>query len=165
EHRDAACAACHADKKYKGTPKDCASCHQVDDAHGGRLGPDCKTCHTPRGWKRVTFDHDRDTKYPLVGEHKTARCETCHPSDPRAKPTPSECVACHRQDDAHKGRFATDCAKCHTPENWKTQTFDHDSTSFPLLGLHQNLYCTSCHTGVIGKQRLESRCASCHLAS
>jgi len=165
QHRKAACAACHTNKEYAGTPKDCASCHKVDDAHGGRLGPDCKSCHRPAGWERITFDHDRDTEFDLEGAHQSTRCEACHATDPYETQTESECAACHTQDDAHKGRFAANCGQCHTTQDWKKQKFDHDSTSFPLLGLHQNLYCTSCHTGVIGTEKLESRCESCHLAS
>jgi len=165
EHQKAACAACHTDKQYTGTPTDCASCHKVDDAHAGRLGATCETCHSPQAWDKVQFDHDRDTDFALVGGHRSTRCEACHTVDPYVTPTPSDCAACHAQDDTHKGRFAADCALCHTAKDWKTQIFDHDSTAFPLLGLHQNLYCTSCHTGVIDKQELESRCESCHLAS
>ena len=165
EHQKAACSACHTDKEYTGTPTECSSCHKVDDKHGGRLGPDCKSCHTPRAWDRSTFDHDRDTEYKLVETHRSTRCEACHAVDPYKTPTKSECAACHTQDDAHKGRFAANCGQCHTTKDWKTQVFDHNKTEFPLLGLHQNLYCTSCHTGVIDKQKLESRCESCHQAS
>ncbi|MBI3352954.1 MAG: hypothetical protein HY036_10300, partial [Nitrospirae bacterium] len=39
--------------------------------------------------------------------------------------------------------------------------FNHDSTSFPLLGAHRNMECTKCHSG--GKYRGTPRsCENCH---
>ncbi len=66
----------------------------------------------------------------------------------------------------HGSTFAIDCAKCHNSENWtfntKSNTFNHDSTAFPLIGQHNDLDCRSCHTSLEFKQ-VSSECVSCHV--
>lgn len=65
----------------------------------------------------------------------------------------------------HGASFATDCAQCHHPENWtyqqKKSNFSHDSTSFPLVGLHKGLECRSCHQTLEFKQ-VSTTCVGCH---
>jgi len=65
----------------------------------------------------------------------------------------------------HGKDFTIDCAKCHSPESWsfnsKTNTFNHDSTSFPLTGQHVDLDCRSCHTSPVFNE-VKSECISCH---
>ena len=39
--------------------------------------------------------------------------------------------------------------------------FDHDSTGYPLVGLHRSVTCESCHVGGIF-EGTETRCESCH---
>ena len=29
-------------------------------------------------WKKLVFDHGKDTKFPLEGRHKAVKCDTCH---------------------------------------------------------------------------------------
>ncbi len=66
----------------------------------------------------------------------------------------------------HGSTFAIDCAKCHNSEDWsfntKSNTFNHDSTTFPLIGQHNDLDCRSCHTSLEFKQ-VSSECVSCHV--
>ena len=45
-----ACASCHKNNVYAGTPTDCYSCHAQDDVHNGRNGTDCGRCHNTRSW-------------------------------------------------------------------------------------------------------------------
>lgn len=64
------------------------------------------------------FDHAR-TKFPLTGGHKRVACETCHIKT--LIDTPRDCIACHKKDDAHRGR-RPDCAACHTTNRWSEIT-------------------------------------------
>ncbi|UCF19495.1 MAG: hypothetical protein JSU87_16490 [Gemmatimonadota bacterium] len=63
-----------------------------------------------------------------------------------------------------------DCSACHTAEAWKPAKarpeFDHDeSTSFALLGRHQDARCTGCHFDLrFDKPQITSlECAACHV--
>ena len=55
----------------------------------------------------------------------------------------------------------TDCAVCHEERAWWPARFDHDTTSFPLRGLHQGLPCGTCHAGPDSKHPPRD-CAGCH---
>jgi hypothetical protein len=79
KHDEAYCVACHVAPLYtEKLPIRCVACHRKDDnerGHKGGLGDKCESCHNERGWKGATFDHDRDTDYPLTGKHREAKCE------------------------------------------------------------------------------------------
>jgi len=47
-HTSVACASCHKNGVYKGTPSACSACHR--DEHRGRNGTDCARCHNTRGF-------------------------------------------------------------------------------------------------------------------
>ncbi len=84
KHDEVKCDKCHIDKKYKDTPKLCNACHKKDDdkAHKGKFGPKCETCHTEKDWKEIFFDHDKKTKFPLLGKHGAPlKCSSCHKGD------------------------------------------------------------------------------------
>ncbi len=154
-----ACESCHVNRQFRGTPMDCFSCHQQDDAHNGQLGTDCATCHNPSDWNDVNFDHNL-TNFPLTGAHAVMSCESCH-ANGQFRGTPTDCFACHQQDDAHNGQFGTNCAACHNTSDWRDASFDHNLTNFPLTGAHTAVACQSCH--VNGQfQGLNMACAACH---
>jgi hypothetical protein len=214
------CDACHANERYKNTPKDCYSCHRSDDnkkghkgrfgkkcetchipkswtvsifdhkcvdchkgylyqeklqtgcyschkrddeqkGHKGRFGTKCETCHTPRDWKRVIFDHDRDTKYPLRGKHREVKCASCHKGILYKENLNTTCFSCHEKDDAHKGQEGKRCEQCHDERSWKKAFFDHGLTRFPLLGKHAKVACEDCHKETTFKDA-SIECASCH---
>lgn len=119
KHVPLTCNACHSDKKFTAKGIACTACHS-DEHHAGTLGktPDCARCHTVNGWKAWHFDHDRDTRFALVGKHQGLICSACHVrvGDPRK--TPNTCYACHREDDRHEGGFGRNCARCHTSREW-----------------------------------------------
>jgi len=69
-HKQADCKSCHAGERYKATPTKCASCHRLDDAHGGRYGDKCDSCHSAKSWKEAVFDHTQETEFPLAGKQK-----------------------------------------------------------------------------------------------
>ncbi|MGE4606286.1 MAG: cytochrome c3 family protein, partial [Myxococcota bacterium] len=80
-HRKVACAACHVpEKAYREATQQCADCHRENDAHGGRLGDDCATCHLERGWRETKFEH-ASTGFALEGAHIRVDCRLCHAGD------------------------------------------------------------------------------------
>ena len=78
------CEDCHkAGKKFSEAPSTCVSCHKKEDdkAHKGNYGVKCHTCHVEKGWKEILFDHDKETKYPLLHKHKEVKGGSCHKGD------------------------------------------------------------------------------------
>jgi len=163
KHTDVQCRDCHKDPKFKGAPTACVACHKKDDEHKGRFGKRCDSCHGERDWKTIRFDHDRDTKYKLTGKHRTTKCEDCHAGILYQEKLKTTCIACHKKDDEHKGRYGEKCDGCHVTRDWKAVTFDHDrNTKYPLRGKHAKTKCDSCHTGHLYKQKLSTVCFACH---
>jgi hypothetical protein len=171
KHVDVKCKNCHANEKYKDTPKQCSECHKRDDAkaHKGKFGQKCESCHTEKDWKEIVFDHGKKTKFPLLGKHLSppVKCTACHKGDIYKDKLQMTCVSCHKKDDdkVHKGKFGPKCESCHTEKGWKEILFDHDKkTKFPLLGKHLSppVKCTACHKGDLYKDKLKSDCNSCH---
>jgi hypothetical protein len=162
-HAKLDCHSCHrANVKAVPTPKDCFGCHAPNDVHRGTMGKDCASCHDETSWRAVKqFDHDL-TKFPLVGLHVNVACEECHVS--RAyRGTPAACVACHAQDDVHKGGLGKECAACHNPNGWRYWQFDHgQATRFALEGAHAKVDCRGCHVQPASEVKLATDCASCH---
>ena len=117
--------------------------------HGSDFDLDCSSCHQEDTWKvnilKVKFDHSQ-TGFKLVGQHKTVNCRSCHESlvfKDAAKNT--TCFSCHK--DVHQNSVGFDCAKCHSPETWSVKNINelHQMSRFPLLGMHMNADCISCH--------------------
>ena len=169
KHLFAECDGCHANERYKNTPKDCYSCHRRDDekkGHKGRFGRKCKTCHNADRWTLSLFDHDRGTDFPLRGKHRFAKCTACHKGWLYQEKLKTNCYACHKVDDdkkGHKGSFGTKCDGCHTPRDWKRITFDHDrDTKFALRGKHAKAKCAACHKGTLYHENLKTTCFGCH---
>jgi hypothetical protein len=177
-HQAVLCRNCHSrpekkDLVFRFESVGCVSCHR--DVHGGQMkairGGSCETCHTTEAWKPATFDHS-STRFNLTGKHAQASCIKCHERFPVITQCPSACESCHR--DKHAGQFAlhgsTDCGTCHTPEAWRSVTFDHQTrSSFPLTGTHRTVQCEKCHkTELIGNESvirfkpLPKECSSCH---
>jgi hypothetical protein len=162
-HDKLSCDTCHtAAVATQKLGTSCISCHRAQDAHAGQLGKQCEQCHVPDGWRReVRFDHDL-TSYPLVGLHVTVPCEQCHLTQ-QFKDAKTDCYACHRQDDAHKGGLGEKCDTCHSPNGWKLWQFDHaKQTKFPLTGAHSKLVCADCHHVRVEVLKPSMDCVSCH---
>jgi hypothetical protein len=185
-HQATPCIFCHVleDKwEYKALSTKCISCHE--DIHQNYLDQkyypenDCRNCHVPDNWKEQIFEHSV-TGYKLEGKHIFVNCVECHkpdntPNIVAASPVfkvSSECRLCHN--DIHREQFAdidakTNCAKCHSFNNWDAVHFNHDSTRFKLDGAHLEVDCTKCHYEVSdkeGKYILYSlntiECSDCH---
>jgi hypothetical protein len=164
-HRSAECRECHTGDLYADpAPRDCFSCHRTDDEHKGRFGKACETCHAERSWKADHFDHETATDFPLRGRHREVDCVACHTSVIGDEKLPSDCRSCHESDDVHLGQEGPDCARCHRESGWREHVFfDHDLTTFPLLGLHAITACEECHASAAFQDAPES-CDSCHRA-
>jgi hypothetical protein len=162
------CAACHAapnalkrnmGKTYLLRGRACADCHA--DVHGGRLGADCARCHSADvPFKQATFDHGK-TRFPLSGAHKNVACASCHTGNKRQGIAFSRCSSCHA--DPHRPTRGEDCRTCHGQDSWKTATFDHDRTRYPLRGKHAALACVQCHPRGKPAGRIPfADCSDCH---
>lgn len=110
---DAKCSACHAQMRKpddlgrtwgRAFGPNCSDCH--DDPHGGQFdeenGSDCSRCHSENLTSFSTFDHDRDSQFPLSDAHARLECSACHlpvvergQEFIRYRPLGTECVDCH----------------------------------------------------------------------
>lgn len=178
-HTETACRGCHTpeyifaedvrqfkgehgalEKTFLGLFDSCIGCHLEESPHQDQF-PDreCNDCHDAEVWEEApVFDHD-DTRFALIGKHSDVSCDGCHGT--LRGPTGSEyvqyvnldfatCQSCH--EDVHDGGFGSDCASCHTPEDWgrlkrtlSASNFDHETTGFSLVGAHERAECSSCH--------------------
>lgn len=163
KHRSAACMSCHTGQRWQGLSQQCVGCHARDDVHKGSRGTNCSSCHNPADWKDASFNHNRDTTFPLLGQHAGTACAGCHGTNNAIRKPQKTCIACHAKDDAHKGERGTACANCHTPRNWKDVKFDHaKETRFPLLGAHAAAACTTCHGADRSIKKPPMTCIGCH---
>ncbi len=181
-HVQVDCVQCHVNDVFQGTPQDCFSCHQADDAHEGRFGQNCAQCHTPDDWQQATFDHSL-AAFKLTGAHVGVDCVRCHVNDV-FRGTPQDCFSCHGEPGFHAGLLGTDCAACHTTTAWlpaqynRPHTFpiDHGGSGWsPCRTCHPtslgSYTCYNCHehnpAGIESKHREEGifdfqNCVSCH---
>ena len=161
---------------------DCRTCHR--DPHAGQFkartdAEGCTACHGLDSFKKVRFDHGKDSRFALAGKHARAACASCHkPAEGgavRYRPLPLACAGCHA--DPHAGQLAlpgkgTDCARCHDAASWKENLrFDHQRDArFKLEGKHKPLACEKCHLpvtvakGVVVRRYkpLPLACEGCH---
>lgn len=163
-HRPLECGACHTPPAQPTRiAMTCVSCHAEDDAHAGRLGTDCASCHGAVAWAgQVRFDHAL-TRFPLIGKHAGVLCAGCH-VDKQFTSRGITCQSCH-EDTHHAGTLGTpsSCSRCHNSTDWRAWRFDHDSaTSFPLTGRHQGLICSACHSRPGNPADAPTTCIGCH---
>ncbi|MEN8206864.1 MAG: cytochrome C [Pseudomonadota bacterium] len=163
KHGEVKCDVCHAGKLHQEKlDSECISCHRGDDEHNGRYGRKCQSCHKPHGWDKARFDHAVKTDYPLRGRHQEVSCASCHRGEAYEEKLASDCFSCHGQDDAHKGQEGEQCEQCHDEDGWGERVrFEHDMTSFPLIGLHAVTPCEECHLNTEFKMAV-SDCGVCH---
>jgi hypothetical protein len=113
-HAEVPCESCHINQQFRGTPMDCFSCHQQNDAHNGQFGTDCAACHRPTGWTPAEFNGQHI--FP-IHHGGGATCATCHP----AGFTTYTCYSCHEHDEAEVRERHLDkeinnfqnCMECH----------------------------------------------------
>ncbi|MBK7860862.1 MAG: hypothetical protein IPJ65_20115 [Archangiaceae bacterium] len=164
---------------FKGALERCDSCH--GDVHQGQLkDKPCASCHQPASFSRLTFDHAKDSRYPLTGKHAEVACDKCHAPDKKGGPVKYRglaltCAGCHA--DAHAGQLEragkTECERCHSTAAFKpASAFRHEPpfTDYLLEGKHAQVACEACHKKVELKARvvvqrfkpLARECEGCH---
>lgn len=182
-HTKVSCRECHQAKNianatlkknkntYLGLQQKCTTCH--DDYHQGTLSQSCLNCHTMNSFQKAPkFEHSK-TSFPLKGKHSEVSCIECHKVGTKndkkfqffSNVVHTNCTSCHK--DPHENRFGQNCTKCHNEWSWKAnpsiqQGFDHNKTAFPLIGLHQNVSCKSCHKGSLTDPLRHQKCLECH---
>ncbi len=197
-HAKLECAQCHIpkgkDTLYKIKFQHCTDCHR--DEHAGQFAGApylnaCERCHTVDGYHPSTFtlDEHEQTRFVLTGGHLAVPCSDCHKQSAAFAPKPTEqfhwqnlsCASCHQ--DPHNGQFDSrmlrrgkdgkpqGCQACHSTQSWKDlAAFDHNQTSFPLLGTHRATACIDCHKPPNLGTKLSSadftsaptKCEECH---
>ncbi|MGE0314999.1 MAG: cytochrome c3 family protein [Lautropia sp.] len=151
-HANQPCESCHLGGIFKGTPRDCASCHTAGSrfAAGNTVKPmrhvptieGCDSCHRPTTFVGGRFRH--------VGV------------------LPGSCVTCHNgavSSGKPAGHLATAaaCDSCHrSTDTWTAASVDHAS-------FNASTNCAGCHNGSIaaGKPAAHvpvgaTNCAACH---
>ena len=183
-HNAIPCIDCHKKQKnwnFRGIGKNCKDCHK--DIHEATIdakfypGANCKICHNEIRWADVSFAHSK-TEFNLTGAHLKKDCRACHIkqdskglAQQKFSGLSKDCSNCHK--DNHYKQFEkdgiTNCVECHGTENWKASKFDHNMTSFKLIGKHINVSCTKCHKPqqqgsyfYVKFKLKEYTCESCH---
>lgn len=184
------------DRGYHRGKTICSDCHQE---HAGReayifapspnwvdgytYGPEDSPKQMP------AFDHGADAQWPLRGKHAAVECNDCHTQQRTHYKTGAKsetrtflgastrCYDCHQ--DVYKHEFSRnewlDCETCHSSsiQSWKRLSqpmpFDHNTTDYPLQGLHRPVACASCHSPQPGKVPVTTfaplafgQCTDCH---
>jgi len=164
------CESCHIQGVFKGTPRDCATCHMAGNRMGATAKPaqhvptttPCESCHRTTGWTPASYSH--------AGVAPGA-CMTCHNgSMATGKPrghvlTTSSCDSCHRTTAwfpagfNHMGVAPGTCATCHgvtatgKPNGHVVTTDSCDKCHRTTAWLPASFD----HTGVV-----PGTCATCH---
>ncbi len=190
KHEKIKCEQCHATKNIKdedvkkqwaefphktflGLSQSCASCHE--DTHKGRFKNECSACHTTSAWKPASKFNHATVAFKLEGEHGKVECSKCHSSLSSKKNLTdfmtksfADCTPCHAT--PHGEKFSgKDCKSCHSTQGWRTamkKSFDHNLTTFQLVGLHETVKCEKCHQPNKKKAKslriVHERCTDCH---
>jgi hypothetical protein len=176
---EANCDNCHAAFDRSKQRALCLDCHEniafdIDNMSGyhglfeDARSETCANCHTDHDGRdavivilnRQQFDHDF-TDFALIGHHTDADCNKCHAPDTKFRDAESGCYSCHVEDNVHEESLGTECGDCHSPTGWLDVDFDHDTTDFPLIGLHRDVECESCHEDQTF-QDTPTTCFDCH---
>src|SRR5579863_6702279 len=180
-HAAVDCDSCHkgaASSQFQAMSTECYSCHAADfkatsnPSHvTAAFSTNCTLCHGTDTWLNANFDH-ASVGFPLSGGHAMPPrvCTDCHINN-NYNLTSTACVSCHLKD--YQGttnpnhvaaNFSQTCNQCHNTTSWSNASFNHNSTAFPLTGMHTvpPRQCTDCH--VNNNYNLTSTaCVSCHL--
>ena len=105
QHESLKCVSCHRDLKLAGdirfveAASNCMSCHT--DIHKGEVGDNCLRCHDTQAWQIPDMvERHQQTRFPLLGRHATATCQSCHSdfANHQYAGTPTACIGCHRNE-------------------------------------------------------------------
>ena len=171
-HEIARCESCHVRGVFKGTPKDCATCHgpgarissvTMTAGHPVVTQP-CTVCHNQISFSGIKFDHTN----AMPGT-----CASCHNGmQASGKPsghavTTQSCDTCHRSTTLwagasfdHTSVRAGTCLTCHNGSTATGKPGNHLVTSASCDSCHQVTgwkKASFSHAGVAA-----GTCASCH---
>ncbi len=149
---------------------ECLACHT--DYHNGQLGSQCLNCHSITEWKETKFEHNKQSRFQILGKHENVKCSECHKPLSNQfvsyknkqrnvtlfKPLAAQCNTCHK--DVHSGSFGKKCEECHTEKGWKITKDFHKN--FTLTGVHYSLACNECHRGERKLSGMSNQCLTCH---
>lgn len=132
-HRAVECDACHTAGQFRGTPRECASCHNLLTNTGAvvkssahiQASNDCETCHSTLAWDDVR----RVNHMAVMGD-----CKSCHTVGGAATSRPPS-------DSIHTGVVSrgTDCVTCHRTSTWASVHFNHGANA------SGHAFCKDCH--------------------
>jgi hypothetical protein len=116
-HAQIACADCHANQVFAGTPAECARCHAEPGIHKGFFGVKCQYCHSTQAWAPAPL---RIHPFPLEhGGQGQSECKVCHQS----RYTDYTCYGCHEHnpdevlkrhlEEGIKQEELPKCVECH----------------------------------------------------
>ena len=153
-HRDLPCESCHLNAVFRGTPRDCGTCHITGSLFNATPKTathvpstnNCAACHNTISFRPdVHFDHAEGM---------------------------GSCVSCHNGSIA-EGEGPThpatsqDCAACHTVISWNPpKVVDHTQIPLSVAG-----FCIICHNGTqaagkpAGHIATNLECGDCHLTT
>jgi Cytochrome c7 and related cytochrome c len=153
-HRDLPCEACHLNAVFKGTPRDCSTCHITGSQFNATpKSPthvastnNCAACHNTISFRPyLHFEHSE-----VLGE-----CASCHNGTTARGKGPSHPAT------------SENCAACHSVISWNPpKSVDHSQIPLAVAG-----FCIICHNGVqaVGKPTghiaTNLECGDCHLTS
>lgn len=158
------CTACHVPVKGVATVG-CVTCHSDNEKLLKRQPTafhahirSCKECHREhQGGDNppLLMDHEALAKLGVRGEMMTELGENpgnlklwrkskaeetkvtrINPHEPAVVGQLS-CIACHANQDKHRGFFGTSCLSCHTTQSWRIAGYRHPSPN--------NRDCAQCH--------------------
>ncbi len=127
-HVNVACASCHINNVFAGTPADCYSCHKTEyqttnnPNHAASGFPTtCASCHNTTSWTGATFNHSQFPIYSGNHAHAWTTCGDCHTNSSNYQVF--SCINCHTHDQAstdphHRSvrgyvYAPTSCYSCH----------------------------------------------------
>ncbi|HME41012.1 MAG TPA: cytochrome c3 family protein [Steroidobacteraceae bacterium] len=154
-HRDLPCEACHLNALFRGTPRDCGTCHVKGSLYNATPKTpthilstnNCAACHNTISFRpQVHFDH----------AETMGTCASCH----------NGVIATGMTIPPHPAT-SQDCAACHTVMSWNPpKAVDHTQIPMAAAG-----FCIICHNGVqfsgkpAGHITTNLECGDCHLTT
>jgi hypothetical protein len=153
-HRDLPCESCHLNAVFKGTPRDCGTCHIKGSPFNA----------TPK-----TANHIPTTNYCVACHNAISFRPDVHFDHAQVM---GSCVSCHngtiaQGEGPNHPATSQDCEACHTVMSWNPpKAVDHSQIPLAVAG-----YCIICHNGVqaagknAGHIATNLECGDCHLTT
>jgi hypothetical protein len=153
-HRDLPCEACHLNAVFKGTPRECGTCHIT----GSQFNATPKTATHIASTNNCAACHNTISFRPYVHfEHSETlgTCVTCHNGTIAQGEGPTHPAT------------STNCAACHSVISWNPpKAVDHTQIPLAVAG-----FCIICHNGTQASGKPANHvvtnleCGDCHLTT